>query len=82
MEFKLEIISSTRKLLLPYTQVCGVFIIFYLFKQPNTVFDRETGRREELPSSFLRPHTHRCPGRANRHLTVTSTFNYRTTQRP
>ena len=62
--------------------VCGDF----LFKQHNAVFDRETSRREELQSSFLRPHTHRCPGRASRHLTITSTINYRTingtTQRP
>ena len=36
-----------------------------------------TSRREELQSSFLRPHPHRGPGRARRHLAVTiSKFHY------
>ena len=40
-------------------------------------FDRETRHRAEL-QEFLCPHTHRCPGRTRRHLTVTSTINNRT----
>ena len=46
------------------------FLYYFLFKQPIAVL--ETSRREELQSSFLRPHTQGCPGRASRHLTVTS----------
>ena len=40
---------------------------------PRAVFDIETSRREEVQGSFLPPPTHRCPGRARRHL---SNFNY------
>ena len=43
--------------------------------KPRTVFERNTSRREEQQSSILRQHTHKCPGRARRHLTTMITAN-------
>ena len=36
----------------------------------DQIVPRKTSRQEELQGSFLSPLTHRCPGRARRHLTV------------